>query len=189
MTRLILDATATAAWQRLIHEAGAAGAPTLDEDRESYLVFLLMRYLRRPDMVRAIMAVEFLRGLRQSGRLRRDRLQAVGDQCLIFAGLFPEQAERRRVRLSYFVDLGRTAYSEVAEVDAVGLAELFHSIAEGFVAMADVLRAIRELPEGAATMGPLEAAERALAGDSALARERLAGVTDATLIAPGRRHH
>ncbi|HET8701153.1 MAG TPA: hypothetical protein VFL97_05760, partial [Nitrococcus sp.] len=161
----------------------------LDEQRESYLVFLLMRYLRRPEMVRSVLALKFLRGLLSQGQRRRESLQEVGDQCLIFAGLFPEQAERRRVRLSYFVDLGRSAYSDLADVPHEGSAELFQALAHTFVVLTDVLHALREHGDMPA-MTALQAAELSLETDSAFARRMLRRYTDATLVpSSGRRRH
>lgn len=188
MAELIVEPSVTATWHRVVHEAAEATAPELDEDSESYLVFLLMRYLRRPELVRSVLALEFLESCQQPSRQRRDALQGVGDRCLILAGLFPEQAERRRVRLSYFVDLGRTAYGEVAEGAARPTAGLFLSLAEGFVRLADVLHALRG-GTGPAGLTPLEAAELALDTGSDQASERLSRFTDATLIDPGGARH
>ncbi|HKJ95397.1 MAG TPA: hypothetical protein VKA32_07190 [Gammaproteobacteria bacterium] len=188
MAPLIVEPSATATWHRLITDAAGRAATDLDEDSESYLVFLLMRYLRRPRVVRAVLALEFLEGLRQSRSLRRNRLQEVGDQCLLFTGLFPEQAARRRVRLSYFVAIGQTAYGEVADSSDRGTRTLFRQLATTFVGLSDVLRAVRDR-EGEPLMSALEAAERSLELDSGLARGCLAERTGATLIDAGERRH
>lgn len=189
MSRLILEPSATAVWHRLVTEAACRAECELDEQRESYLVFLLMRYLRRPELVRAVLALKFLDGLLRQGQARRESLQEVGDQCLIFAGLFPEQAQRRRVRLSYFVDLGRSAYGEVAGTVHADRAELFDALARTFVVLADVLRAARQQGEEP-VMTALQAAELSLETNSPLARRTLRRYTDATLVAPeGERRH
>jgi hypothetical protein len=89
------------------------------------------------------MALRFLEALGSSGRLRESRLQSVGDQCLIYAGFFPEQAQRRRVHTSYFVDLGRSAYMSLAEQGPAGTATLFSGLSDAFVTMMDLLRVMR----------------------------------------------
>lgn len=188
MPQLILEPSAMATWQRAVQEAARHAAAELDVERESYLVFLLMRYLRGAELLRAVLALEFLEGLRQPRRHRRDALQRVGDQCLVLAGLFPEQAARRRVRLSYFVDLGRSAYDGVAEVEAASNAELYHGLAETFVDLADVLRALRAR-EHTPLMSLMEAVDRHLATGSPMAAACLAGYTDATAAPGGRRVH
>lgn len=189
MSRLILEPSATATWHRVVTEAACRAECALDEQRESYLVFLLMRYLRRPELVRSVLALKFLQGLLSQGQERRDSLQEIGDQCLIFAGLFPEQAERRRVRISYFVDLGRSAYDDLAGAPHVHSAELFQALARTFVVLMDVLRAVRQ-QDDAPAMTALQAAELSLETDSVFAQRVLRQYTDATLIAPrGHRRH
>lgn len=177
MSSLILEPTAQATWHRLVSEAAINAGQTLDESRESYLVFLLMRYLQRPDIVRTVLALSFLRGMQQQGRVRQDKMQDVGDQCLIYAGLFPEQANRRRVKLDYFISLGRSAYSCVAENTTRGCAALYHELADTFVGLADVLSAIR-----ADENCPLTLAEHYAATGSQYAKNQLARYTHATLV-------
>lgn len=189
MPELILEPSATATWHRVVSEAVRHTAADLDEDCESYLVFLLMRYLRRSELSGSVLALEFLESLhQQQTSLRRDALQGVGDRCLILAGLFPEQAARRRVRLSYFVNLGKTAYGEVAERTPETTAALFNELAEAFVVLIDVLHAVRSRDE-AAGLSAIEAAELALDTGSADAAERLSRLTGATLIDPGSHKH
>lgn len=46
---------------------------------------------------------------------RSERLKDIGDHCLLFAGLFPQHAERRQVRLGHMVELGQNAYHQLHE--------------------------------------------------------------------------
>lgn len=178
MRELIVEPTAKAVWHRLIVEAEARSGCELDESKESYLVFLLMRYLQRPDLVRTVLAMRFLEALHAQGRKREEELQDVGDQCLIYAGLFPEQAQRRRVRLSYFVDLGRSAYHGLAEQSSRANAVLFGGLADAFVHLMDVLRATRD-QEQQALLTALQAAEAWSETGSQLAFRELSRYTDA----------
>ena len=143
MSKLILDPTSTAQWHRLVTDAQALSARQLDENSESYLVFLLMRYLRSDDLLRRVVALGYLRALQASGRVQSERLRDVGDQCLMLAGLFPGQARRRRVDPDYFVALGRSAYDEVHRNARGGVSELYGILAEQFLDLRDVLLALR----------------------------------------------
>ena len=145
MSTLVLEPTVTAQWHSLVSEAEARSARRLDETLQSYLVFLLMRFAARPELAASVMAREFLEGAATPGRLGQDRLRDVGDQCLLFSGLFPRRAERRLVRISYYVDLGRAAYGQLAEDRSPGSAALFAQLAEGFVALMEVLQAMSSL--------------------------------------------
>ncbi|MCC5813065.1 MAG: hypothetical protein JJU06_22085 [Ectothiorhodospiraceae bacterium] len=157
MAELIVQYTSTAQWHGLLMDAQERSRRHLSEDSESYLVFLLMRYLRRPDLVRRVMAMGYLKAMLSAGRLRQERLQDVGDQCLILAGLFPGQAARRRVALQYFVDLGRGAFHWRAQSDDTPEESLYGDLARRYPDLIAVLQALRTLD--ARVDGALEAEE------------------------------
>ena len=180
-----------AQWQALLREAGRLRGIELDEELESYLVFTLMRWLRRPEMAQRVLALEFLEALQQQARQRDERLRDVGDQCLLFSGLFPQRAERRRVRISYYVDLGRGAYRNLSE--GIGeLARLFGRLAEEFVPAMDVLQSIRAVGGEPSGMTALQALELWSDTGSQTARAELSrhGAVEPIIMseAPSRRH-
>ena len=184
MQSLLLHPTPTAQWRAIVHEAQAAADRHLDEDLESYLVFLLMRFTDRPEMVKAVLALEFLSGVASLGSLRQERLRDVGDQCLIYSGLFPRQAERRCVSLGYFVGMGRTAYQQLSDVVQYQHSDLFSQLARAFVALMDILQMIRELGENQPALDPLLAMESWSETGSRYALNVLQGVTDGTPVLP-----
>lgn len=180
MRTLVVNPTSTAQWQALVHDAQAACEFRLGEELESYLVFLLMRFSDRPQMATAVLALEYLNGLLAAGRMRIDQLRDVGDQCLLFSGLFPLRAERRRVKISYYVSLGRSAYHQLSEsVSQTSTAAFYCHLSDGFVRMMDVLQAMRELNGCEPLLDPLKAFElwQETGSDSAL--RNLRQVTDA----------
>jgi hypothetical protein len=157
MTTLVLQPTDLAQWHALVAEAQQACDSNLDEPLESYLVFLLMRFADRPELARKIMALEFLRA-QQTDSQQAGNLRDVGDQCLLFSGLFPQIAEKRMVRVSYFVNIGRSAYGQLSSLVDRQSERLFSNLAGGFVAIMDVLHAMRGL-SGTPALQPLAAAE------------------------------
>lgn len=182
MNELILEPTAAALWQRLIREgAGETGHP-LDADLEAYLMMLLQRFTRRPEMTRSIMALEYLEAQHAGGGRRFERLRDVGDQCLLLAGLFPGTARRRRVGVTYFVDLGRTAYYDLAQALNQGAGQLFQALAAGFIALMDTLNAMRARP-AFESLTALEQFDLWAHSGSAAARRAFAQHTDGTPIA------
>jgi len=158
MSQLILEPTATAQWQSLVCEAEAACECRLGEELESYLVFLLMRFVARPELSDRVMAVDYLHAALARGGQQIEQLRDVGDQCLLLSGLFPAQAERRLVRVSYFVNLGRSAYDMLAQRLEQAAAQVYVSLAEGFVNLLEVLQAIRGL-DGKPVLGALQQLE------------------------------
>ena len=156
MTQLILEPTAQAQWQSLVHEAQSACDHHLDETLESYLVFLLMRFAARPHCTARIMAEDYLRSQALQGEQRAEKLRDVGDHCLIFSGLFPQLAERRMVRISYFVAIGQSSYRQLSDVMDRGWAAVYQRLSEAFIVLMDILHAMRETG-GQNILTPLQA--------------------------------
>ena len=158
MSRLILEPTSQAQWQTLVHEAQTACDRSLDETLESYLVFLLMRFADKPECTARIMAEDYLHSQQLQGAHREERLREVGDHCLLFSGLFPRLAERRLVRISYFVNIGRSSYRQLTDVVDQQRAMLYGHLSEAFIVLMDILHAMRELG-GESLLTPLQAME------------------------------
>jgi hypothetical protein len=156
MAKLILEPTAQAQWQTLLKEAQSACDHHLDETLESYLVFLLMRFADKPHCTARIMAEDFLGSQLLHGEQRADSLRQVGDHCLLFSGLFPELAERRLVHISYFVNIGRSAYRQLADVLDRSWSSVYQNLSDAFIILMDILHAMRGLGGGSA-LTPLQA--------------------------------
>lgn len=169
MGRLVLHPTIESQWQALVIDARQHSAIQLSEELESYLVFLLMRFVKNPEILQSILALDFLNtvlqpsssfsnNLSQSNFLastkNKQNLRDIGDKCLLFSGLFPGLAKRRRVHVSYYVKLGQSAYSLLSTLSNNSfpgaqhpsqLATLFANLGEHFVGLMDVLHTIRSL--------------------------------------------
>ncbi|EIJ43823.1 hypothetical protein BegalDRAFT_2995 [Beggiatoa alba B18LD] len=159
MDTLVIHPTSTAQWHALVNEAESMCHARLGEELESYLVFLLMRYLNAADIANSVLALEYLQTAEMTGKLRTEQLRDVGDKCLLYSGLFPGRAQRRRVSISYYVDLGIAAYQLLASSFADMRAQMYQTISTRFVALMDVLQATREVHNLQSSLQPLEAME------------------------------
>lgn len=159
METLILHPTPTAQWQALVGEAERASSIRLSEELESYLVFLLMRFSEHPEIAHSILANDFLESLYKIKLAKQETLRDVGDKCLLFAGLFPGRARKRRVRISYYVDLGKTAYFSLSDSYLNNLSSLFASLGDQFVGLMDILHTMRELTSQQTFLDLLQAEE------------------------------
>lgn len=134
-------------WQEYIQLAAKECKADLTEDQESYLVFLLMRYMREQKLISNIIALEFLESFNKSGSLKHDALRDVGDKCLLFSGFFPKLSIKRRVSIGYFIDIGRSAYHELANINNaknLGLSELYNNLAQNFINLSDILQNLKQ---------------------------------------------
>lgn len=136
-----------AGWRGLLTQAQQNARCFLPEIVEEYVVCLLYRMLGSAAEGRQLSA-RFARRLLAGGNAHARNLAAVGDQCLLFSGLFPDHAIRQRIPLSYFVQVGSHAYREFASTQRGEERAIYQAMGEHFVATLDVLLGIRELDEG-----------------------------------------
>lgn len=172
MAELDVQPTATAQWRSLVRRAGRACDARLDEPVEAYLVFMLMRFSDRTGLGARALALEFLEALQQSIRSATHRLRDTGDECLLVCGLFPQRVRRRRVPLSYYVELGRGAYGTLASHGVTSETEPFDALASDFLLLMEVLQAMRG-DHAAPELDAVEAAELARQTGSRRAWDRL----------------
>jgi len=143
MKKLILHPTETSQWYALVNEAQASTRLVLNENTESYLVFLLMRFSQGPKLIESVIALDFLNSMQANYRRQVELLKDVGDKSLLFCGLFPGIAERRNLNLSYFSGMGQAAYLTVSERQESGSGTLFLQLSEQFLSLQQILQAMR----------------------------------------------
>ncbi len=159
MDKIVTHSTSTNQWRALVTEASQSCRISLCEDVESYLVFLLMRFTGSPQMAHKVMAMEFLHSINRLGSQKTQALRDVGDQCLLYSGLFPGRARRRRVRVSYYVNIGKSAYMSLANLGRYTDTTLFAALAAQFVPLMDVLQTMREVDNQMASLDAIQAEE------------------------------
>ncbi len=159
MSKVILHNNSTAAWQELVSDAQQLSQTQLNEELESYLVFMLMRFTEYADMHQRPIALDFLDTLHSAGQLQKIQLREVGDKCLLFSGFFPGLAEKRLVKVSYYVDVGQNAYHLLASLSNTVTCNLFVQLSNRFVPLMDVLQTMREMSSDTPLLKPLSAME------------------------------
>jgi hypothetical protein len=140
--QLSLLPTELAQWHALVNEAQFHCEYQLDLELESYLVFLLMRFVDQPEIAESVVALDFLEGMKEVGEQQIIHLRDVGDKCLLFSGLFPGLAERRHLSLDYFIDIGQSAF-DVIGGRKTGSSDVFKTLSEQFPQLVAVLKALR----------------------------------------------
>ncbi len=159
MESLVLQPTAAAQWQHLVKAAESSSHCQLTEDMESYLVFLLMRFTGEQSIAARVLTLDYLYAMHEVGQRQRVKLRDVGDLCLLHAGLFPLRALRRRVSISYYVGLGRSAYLHLAAHMPNSSSDTYVRLAHEFVQLMDILQSMRTLHGQPSLLEPLVAHE------------------------------
>ncbi len=143
MKKLVLNPTDMSQWYALVNEAQASTQLLLNENTESYLVFLLMRFAQTAKLLESVIALDFLQSMHVGGKRQIELLRDVGDKSLLFCGLFPGMASKRHVRLDYFSDMGQAAYLTIGELQERESGDLFFQLSEQFIKMQQILQAMR----------------------------------------------
>lgn len=142
MSQLTVRKTQIHSWYELVIEAEHSSHILLPENTEYYLVSLLSRYTDQPDFINNVMADLVLRLDGMDKGEKHVCLRDIGDQCLLFAGLYPEHAKKRLVSDDYFPGLGKAAYDRLS-VDV----SLYLELVQYFESMLKILRAFRQLSD------------------------------------------
>ena len=120
-----------------------------------------MAHTRDVQLHRSAVALDYLLARAESGTRHKQELRDVGDRCLLLAGLYPEQAERRLVSTRYFLDIGSHAYGELSHALSAGIADLYGHLAAAF---ARLVRVLMELRRRVRDIAPLITHELCTAG-------------------------
>lgn len=145
MKTLILHPTVTSQWYSLIIKAQAQINVNLKTDTESYLVFLLMRSSESTNWIDSSIGMDFMQAMQHSGQMQKSMLIDVGDKGLLVSGFFPELAQKRRVDLNYFTQIGQMAYASVASPFDAPENQLYQELSNEFLTLQAILQQARHL--------------------------------------------
>ena len=182
MESLVLEPTSMAQWHSLVKEARQASSVSLSEELESYLIFLLMRFINHPEIANTLFALDFLQNIKQLKTENQNIIRNIGDKCLLYSGLFPGRAKRQHVEISYYVDLGRRSYFALSVSRQNILSPLFGSLSDHFIGLMDILHSMRNLDTHAYLINLLEAEELWHTTKSEYAQKILKKATDGFLV-------
>ena len=184
MSHVTLHTPDTALWHALVGEAQAVTGYTLDQETEAYLVTTLMRFIGNINQTNREhnSSMDRLDEFMDTGKIRYENMQDIADQCLIFAGLFPDYAGQKQISINYFVELGQGTYLELA---AGNFDNVYAHMSRDFVKLMDVLQSLREIDDGHSCLQPIQAHELWTSTGSQNAKKTLEKITDSSFIVHG----
>ena len=121
----------------------------------------MIGHTRDTKLHRNAVAIDYLFARSQCGKRQHAELRDVGDRCLLLAGLYPEQAQRRMVGLDYFMSMGSQAYHELAHALRTTFADLYEHLAKAFSRVVRVLMEVRRRTKDVAPLMLFGATSRA----------------------------
>lgn len=114
----------------LMSEAKGITGMGLPEDLESYVVFLLATYIKKPDFApETTFAETYLKINNLQGKTGATMSKELADCCLFVTGVFPEYGSRKGLSVSYYSSIGRGSYSKAAEYLN---SDLFNELSKNF---------------------------------------------------------
>lgn len=148
--RIEIFSNDAATWHQLIQESKERHQLSCDPQIDHYLALMLEACNQNKLPLNRNIAQHFLLAAQTEGRVGIRRLQSVGDQCLLIAGMFPHLIERKQVNARYIDDIGRIAYHSIAvnpgttkqQLDP----ELFNQLSYHFKELTQLLSGINTPP-------------------------------------------
>ncbi|MFT4583224.1 MAG: hypothetical protein ACI915_002608 [Gammaproteobacteria bacterium] len=154
MQSIDIHLTEMGGWRALLSKAQFVAHTEFHPLIEEYLIRLMFRTIKTSSLGGSNLPMNSCQAYDDNPFADFDDFRVIGDHCLLYAGLFPEQAIMRNLPISYFARVGELAYAEVArrEGDPV-----FEMLASSFVEIMDVLLVLRETERGSASMDLMSA--------------------------------
>jgi hypothetical protein len=145
---------------------------------QPYLVQLLAAYVAQPIEDRPL-AIKMLDAVEASPRERRTHLREIGDTSLFLSGFWGESLGRKLVDVDYYIDLGGSAYGQLARGAPAGkereTTSVFAELASNFTRWVGVLMTIsRRTARGRSPCDVVRLYERWLRTKNGWAARRLA---------------
>ena len=129
--------------------ANRVGSP-VSEEGLYYLSHLLVERGRAPEKGTPDTLVELYAAAQQGGAARVSALRELADRALYMTGFFRGSLRRRLVSVTYYMDMGASAYHRLSQIsgggggEARGLDGVWGELSERFEAASDLLRDVRE---------------------------------------------
>ncbi len=156
-SNVIVDSNLTDYFRKSVAAAMVRQNTEAAEETVYYVVKLLASFARAERLFEPTPEGPMLRPLAgyyadavyaRSDEERDGALKRLGDVALFVAGMFSERLNHRAVDIDYYVAMGGTAYSSLANTvrgpARAGLAETFAELADKFVPFVDVLGEVGE---------------------------------------------
>ncbi len=136
MAQISITIPDTAHWHALIGEAEYSAHHLLPQDIEDYLVRLFMRFERDENSSHS-------KCIKTDESNIDNKLQRLGDQCLLLCGFYPEASEDFGVSIEEFINMGADAYRKMATIESGEESIVYEYLASHFKQVSHLLNRIQ----------------------------------------------
>jgi hypothetical protein len=141
LRQISITVSETAHWHALIGKAEHISRHLLPQGIEDYLIRLFMRIeqeettvLKEKQSKKDVVSAE-------------DKLQRLGDQCLMLCGFYPEASQEFGVAMNEFISMGAESYKKLASLEYGENEMVFEYLSENFSQVSDLLCYISSFSE------------------------------------------
>ena len=133
MRQISITVPETAHWHALIGKAEHVACHLLPQGIEDYLIRLFMRIEQEE-------TVAFREKQNQEPEASaEEKLQRLGDQCLMLCGFYPEASEKYGVPMEEFISMGVESYRKLASLEYGENEIIFAYLTENFAQVSALL--------------------------------------------------
>jgi hypothetical protein len=132
LRQISITVSETAHWHALIGKAEHIAHHLLPQGIENYLVRLFMRIEQEETIV-------FQEKQNRELVNAKEKLQRLGDQCLMLCGFYPEASQEYGVAMDEFISMGVESYKKLASLEYGENEIIFEYLAENFVQVSSLL--------------------------------------------------
>lgn len=125
----------------VVLEGESRAGVTLSQEIESYLVHVIARYLDKPKVYEDPIAVKMLNAMSLPINQKRQKLQEVGEECLLIDGF--GYRKNNWPSKDYYVSMGQIAYGNMAYLERPPEI-LYENIAYEFSTVSRVIQQLRK---------------------------------------------
>lgn len=138
------DFQAVQRWTEAVRLAQDVNKNCLDEITESYLVFMIMRFSHVFKDSACLNEMAANISFPDRPEYKGTRLRDIGDYCLLICSFFPKIEKVNSKDAGFYVELGRSAYWQLASKNPDKYGTMFVSLSDNFVSLVDVLQTVIE---------------------------------------------
>ena len=133
MRQISITLAETAHWHALIGKAEHTSKHILPQGIEDYLVRLFMR-VEQEETPAHMQNSDYLKEVSSN-----NKLQLLGDKCLMLCGFYPEAGEDYGISIDEFISRGVAAYKKLTSIEHDENEMIFEYLAQNFVQVSQLL--------------------------------------------------